>query len=137
MGIYVVNHAQPWFVTLLCTIWGVTALLVAMLLALSIAKDLSFWREKIMPKLPASFQDNTAIRRTITAIIIIVPALTWPIWVAIALPLILTGWVVAHILECLTQRRESKKKPDLEMGPINTPDGGHQAVAKRSGGAGA
>ncbi|KAL1858108.1 hypothetical protein Daus18300_010109 [Diaporthe australafricana] len=129
----VIRVPEEMYVPVVCIVWGATAVFIALVVATLVIKDLTVWRGKILPKLPASFNDNATLRRTITALIIIVPAITWPVWIALGLPLIIIGWAVAHILECVDTRRERGNAPDLELGTVNTPNGASREAANESG----
>lgn len=119
------TQTPGWVIPLTCVIYGAFVILAAFM----IAKDISLFREKTLRKLPAIFQNNTALRRTMTALIILVPSLLWPVIVAITFPIIVVVWLVTEIQKCRERRqarRQTEQDPDLEPGTIEPLIGEHR-----------
>lgn len=111
------TQTPGWVFPLTCVIYGAFVIFAAFM----IAKDISLFRDKTLRKLPVIFQNNTALRRTLTALIILVPSLLWPVIVAITLPIIVVVWLVTEIQKCRGRRqarRQTEEAPDLEPGTI-------------------
>lgn len=119
--IFSANQTPAWVIPLTCIVYGAFVIFVAFM----IAKDISLFREKTLRKLPTIFQNNKALRRTMTALIIIVPSLLWPVIVAITFPIIVVVWLVTEIQKCRERRQarqQTEQDLDLEWGanePLN------------------
>lgn len=115
------TQTPGWVIPLTCVIYGAFVILAAVM----IAKDITLFRDKTLRKLPAIFQNNTALRRTMTALIILVPSLLWPVIVAITFPIIVVIWIVTEIQKCRERRQarqQTEQDLDLEWGanePLN------------------
>lgn len=115
--VYIISTTQipVWAIPLTCIIYGAFVIFTAFM----IAKDITLFREKTLCKLPAIFQENTTLRRTLTALIIIMPSLLWPVIVAITFPIIVVVWLVTEIQKSRERRqarRQTEQDPDLELG---------------------
>lgn len=122
--VYIIPTHQSlgWLIPTISVVYGLLAFFTAFL----IVKNISDFREKALRKLLARFQNHTSIRGTLTALIIVVPSLLWPLTMTITLPIIATIWLVTEIQQCRENRlnrRQTERVPDLELGVLNSENG--------------
>ncbi|KAH8756349.1 hypothetical protein F5883DRAFT_526186 [Diaporthe sp. PMI_573] len=120
------THQSPgWLIPTICVVYGLLAIFTAFL----VTKNISDFRDKALRRLPARFEDHAFIRGTLTALIIIVPSLLWPMIMAVTLPIIAALWLLAEIRKCRERRlarRQTERAPDLERGVLNPDNGEHR-----------
>lgn len=130
--IYVTQIHGGWVIPMICTVYGALAIFTAFVIAM----NLSTWREKVLRKLPATVQDHTIFRATVTALFILVPSLLWPVIVAVTLPTIAIIWLASEIEECRVsrlKRRQTERHADLERAIFNSRHGPHRPNANERG----
>lgn len=131
--IYITQIHQGWFIPTICVIYGALAIFTALV----IAKNIPVWREKVLRKLPATVQDHTILRVTVTGLFIIVPSLLWPVVLALTIPTIAIIWLASEIEECRVsrlKRRQTEQIADLERAIFNSRGAQHRQNVNEQGG---
>lgn len=125
--VYIGQTHDGWVIPTICAVYGALVIFTAFL----IAKDISYWRKEALKKLPDFFKDseNPVLRATLTALLILIPALLWPAVLSISSTIIIIVWATTVIEDCrgstTTPRRNARKAVDLEQGVCHSPDGDH------------
>lgn len=131
--IYITQIHQGWFIPTICVIYGALAIFTALV----IAKNIPVWREKVLRKLPATVQDHTILRGTVTGLFIIVPSLLWPVVLTLTIPTIAIIWLASEIEECRVsrlKRRQTEQIADLERAIFNFRGSQHRQNVNEQGG---
>ncbi|KAG6364233.1 hypothetical protein INS49_005831 [Diaporthe citri] len=131
--IYITQIHEGWLVPTICTVYGALAIFTAFMIAMNI----SIWREKVLRKLPATVQDHTILRGTVTALFVLVPSLLWPVILAITISTTAIIWLASEIEECRVsqlKRRQTEQRADLERAIFNSRHGEHRPNTNEQGG---
>lgn len=115
---------ERWLIPAICVIYGALVISTAFV----IARNISFLRKKGFRKLPANLQDHAVLRGTVTALIILVPSLFWPVILAVEISAIAIA--IARLASEFQQRRgrrlarrQTEQVADLERAVCNSRNG--------------
>lgn len=104
---------ERWLIPAICVIYGALVISTPFM----IARNISFLRQKAFRKLPANLQDHAVLRGTVTALIILVPSLFWPVILAVDISAIAIARLASEF-----QQRRGRRHARRQMEQVTDPE---------------